>query len=62
MGVIAQNKALFKGRGIPDASVQFFSQIKVPDGPSIIDKMQNYRMLGIANGIHERLIESQWSK
>ena len=62
MGVIAQNKALFKGRGIPDANVQFFSSMTVPDGPSMVDKMQNYRMLGYANSIHQQLIESQWSK
>jgi hypothetical protein len=62
MGVIAQNKALFKGRGIPDASVRFFSPMAVPDGPSMVDKMQNYRMLGYANSIHQQLIESQWSK
>ena len=62
MGVIAQNKALFKGRGIPDASVRFFSPMAVPDGPSMVDKMQNYRILGYANSIHQQLIESQWSK
>jgi hypothetical protein len=62
MGVIAQNKALFKGRGIPDASVRFFSPMAVPDGPSMVDRMQNYRILGYANSIHQQLIESQWSK
>ena len=62
MGVIAQNKALFKGRGIPDANVQFFSSMTVPDGPSMVDRMQNYRILGYANSIHQQLIESQWSK
>ena len=62
MGVIAQNKALFKGRGIPDASVRFFSSMAVPDGPSMVDRMQNYRILGYANSIHQQLIESQWSK
>jgi hypothetical protein len=62
MGVIAQNKALFKGRGIPDADVRFFSPMAVPDGPSMVDRMQNYRILGYANSIHQQLIESQWSK
>ena len=62
MGIIAQNRALFKGAGIPDAAVGFFTSVAVPDGPSMVDRMQNYRIFGQANGIHQRLIESQWSK
>jgi hypothetical protein len=62
MGIIAQNKALFKGRGIPDAAVGFFTSTAVPDGPSMVDRMQNYRIFGQANGVHQRLVESQWSK
>ena len=60
MGIIAQNQALFKGAGIPDAPAGFFTPATVPDGPSMVDRMQNYRIFGQANGIHQRLVESQW--
>jgi hypothetical protein len=62
MGIIAQNQALFKGAGIPDAPVGFFPSTTVPDGPSMVDRMQNYRIFGQANGVHQRLVESQWGK
>ena len=61
MGVIAENRALFKGPGIPDAAA-FFSTASIPDGPSIVDRMTNYRFSGQANAAHSALIESQWSK
>ena len=62
MGVIAENRALFKGPGIPDAAAAFFSTASIPDGPSIVDRMTNYRFSGQANAAHSALIESQWSK
>lgn len=62
MGVIAENRALFKGPGIPDAAAGFFSVASIPDGPSIVDRMTNYRFSGQANAAHSALIESQWSK
>ena len=62
MGIIAQNRGLFKGPGIPDAATGFFSTSSIPDGPSIVDRMTNYRFSGQANGVHNALIESQWVK
>ena len=62
MGIIAQNRGLFKGPGIPDAATEFFSTSSIPDGPSIVDRMTNYRFSGQANGVHNALIESQWVK
>jgi hypothetical protein len=62
MGIIAQNRGLFKGPGIPDAATGFFPTSSIPDGPSIVDRMTNYRFSGQANGLHNALIESQWSK
>jgi hypothetical protein len=62
MGVIAENRSLFKGPGIPDAAAGFFSVASIPDGPSIVDRMTNYRFSGQANAAHSALIESQWSK
>ena len=62
MGIIAQNRGLFKGPGIPDAAATFFSTATIPDGPSMVDRMTNYRIFGQANAAHSALIESQWSK
>ena len=62
MGVIAQNRGLFKGPGIPDAATGFFSTSTIPDGPSIVDRMTNYRFSGQANGVHNALVESQWNR
>lgn len=62
MGVIAENRSLFKSPGIPDAAVTFFSTVTIPDGPSIVDRMTNYRFSGQANAAHSALVESQWSK
>jgi hypothetical protein len=62
MGIIAQTRGLLKGAGIPDAPVGFFTSATVPDGPSMVDRMQNYRIFGQANGVHQRLVESQWGK
>jgi len=40
----------------------FFSNASVPDGPSMVDKMTNYRVFGASNGLHNALAESQWRK
>ena len=61
MGIIGQNKGLLRGAGIPD-SPKFFSTRGVPDGPSMVDRMQNYLVFGTSNGLHNALVESQWSK
>jgi hypothetical protein len=44
------------------AAATFFSAANVPDGPSMIDRMTNYRIFGQANGAHNALVESQWTK
>ena len=44
------------------AAATFFSPENVPDGPSMIDRMTNYRIFGQANGAHNALVESQWTK
>ena len=62
MGVIAENRGLFKGPGIPDAAAGFFSVASIPDGPSIVDRMTNYRFSGQSNAAHSALVESQWRK
>ena len=62
MGIIAQNRGLFKGPGIPDAAKGFFSTSTMPDGPSMVDRMTNYRFGGQASEVHNALVESQWSK
>ncbi len=61
MGMIANNRGLFKSPSIPDAA-NFFSSSSVPDGPSMVDPMQNYKVFGQSNGLHNELVESQWSK
>ncbi len=61
MGMIANNRGLFKSPSIPDVA-NFFSSSSVPDGPSIVDPMQNYQVFGQSNGLHNELVESQWSK
>ena len=51
------------GPAIKDAAaVTFFSPANVPDGPSMVDRMTNYRIFGQANGVHNALVESQWIK
>ena len=62
MGIIAQNRGLFKGPGIPDAAAGFFSTSTMPDSPSMVDRMTNYRFSGQANSLHNALVESQWRK
>jgi hypothetical protein len=62
MGIIAQNRGLFKSPGIPDAAATFFSTATIPDGPSMVDRMTNYQFSGQANAAHSALVESQWSK
>jgi hypothetical protein len=44
------------------AAATFFSPENVPDGPSMVDRMTNYRIFGQANGAHNALVESQWTK
>ena len=60
MGIIAQNRGLFKGPGIPDAAKGFFSTSTMPDGPSMVDRMTNYRFSGQASEVHNALVERQW--
>jgi hypothetical protein len=51
------------GPAIKDATAAtFFSAANVPDGPSMIDRMQNYVLFGSANGLHNTMVESQWVK
>jgi hypothetical protein len=44
------------------AAATFFVESTVPDGPSMVDPMTNYRLFGQANGAHSALVESQWSR
>jgi len=51
------------GPAITDAAAAtFFSAANIPDGPSMIDRMQNYVLFGSANGLHNALVESQWNR
>jgi hypothetical protein len=59
MGMIANNKGLFKAPTLPDTP-KFFSNSSVPDGPSMVDRMTNYQVFGTSNSIHDALVESQW--
>jgi len=59
MGMIANNKGLFKTSALPDTP-KFFSSSSVPDGPSMVDRMTNYQVFGQSNGLHNALVESQW--
>ena len=61
MGMMSQTRGIFKSAGISDAPV-FFRKTSVPDGPNMVDYMQNYVVFGTSNGIMESLIESQWRK
>ena len=61
MGMIADNRQIFKGATIPDAP-NFFSSSSVPDGPSMVDIANNYSFIGQSNTAHDALVESQWSK
>ena len=48
---------------IKDATAAtFFSAETVPDGPSMISPLTQYRAFGQANGAHNALIESQWNR
>lgn len=44
------------------AAATFFSADNIPDGPSMVDRMANYKVFGQANGAHNALVESQWRK
>ena len=59
MGMIAQTSGLLKSKGLPDA-VKFFKTTTIPDGPSLVDPLQNYVLFGTSNAAHEALVESQW--
>jgi hypothetical protein len=61
MGMMSQTRGIFKSAGISDAPV-FFRKTSVPDGPNMVDYMQNYVVFGTSNGIMESLVESQWRK
>lgn len=61
IGMMSNTRGLLKSKGIPDAA-KFFSRNAVPDGPSIIDPLQNYIFFGKSNGVHDALVESQWSE
>jgi len=40
----------------------FFTGTKVPDGPSMVDRMQNYTLFGKSNGAHNALVELEWKR
>ena len=40
----------------------FFTGTKVPDGPSLVDRMQNYTLFGRSNGAHNALVELDWRR
>ena len=44
------------------AAAMFFVESTVPDGPSMVNPMTNYRLFGRANGAHSALVESQWNR
>jgi hypothetical protein len=59
MGMMSNTRGLLKSSGIPDA-VKFFKAADIPDGPSLVDPLQNYILFGTSNGVHDALVESQW--
>jgi len=61
MGMIANNRGLFKASALPDTA-KFFKDSSVPDGPSMVDRMTNYQVFGQSNGLHNALVESQWRR
>ena len=61
MGMIANNRGLFKTSALPDTT-KFFKDSSVPDGPSMVDRMTNYQVFGQSNGLHNALVESQWRR
>lgn len=40
----------------------FFTRTKVPDGPSMVDRMQNYTLFGRSNGAHNALVDLDWKR
>ena len=40
----------------------FFTGTKVPDGPSLVDRMQNYTLFGRSNGAHNALVDLDWKR
>jgi len=40
----------------------FFTGTKVPDGPSMVDRMQNYTLFGRSNGAHNALVDLDWKR
>jgi len=40
----------------------FFTGTKVPDGPSMVDRMQNYTLFGGSNGAHNALVDLDWKR
>ena len=59
MTLIGETAALLK-QPTSLTDVAAYADIRLADGPSMIDRLTNYRMFGQANGIHAALIESQW--
>ena len=40
----------------------FFTGTEVPDGPSMVDRMQNYTLFGRSNGAHNALVDLDWKR
>ena len=40
----------------------FFTGTKVPDGPSMVNRMQNYTLFGTSNGAHNAFVELDWKR
>ena len=59
MGMMSNTGGLLKSSGIPDAT-KFFKSTNIPDGPSLVNPLQNYMLFGTSNGAHDALVESQW--
>jgi hypothetical protein len=61
MTLIGETAALLK-QPTSLTDITAYTDAKLADGPSMIDRLTNYRMFGQANGVHAALIESQWKK
>jgi hypothetical protein len=61
MTLIGETAALLK-QPTSLTDITAYTDAKLADGPSMIDRLTNYQMFGQANGLHAALIESQWRK
>ena len=61
MTLIGETAALLK-QPTSLTDITAYTDAKLADGPSMIDRLTNYRMFGQANGVHAALIESQWKQ